>query len=36
MKNIYHGPTCGRLLKHDTKEIEASLLNSEEDEHHVP
>ena len=34
--NIYHAPACGRLLNHNTKEMEASLLSNEEDEHHSP
>jgi len=33
---IYHDPICGRLLKHNIKELEASLLNNEEDEHYCP
>lgn len=29
--NIYHASACGRLLKHNTKSLEASLLYSEEE-----
>lgn len=34
MINIYHGPPCGRALKHNTKEVEANLLDNKEKEEH--
>jgi len=35
MINIYHGQVCGRMLKHNTKEIEASLLKDQQQGHNA-
>jgi len=35
MINIYHGQACGRMLKHNTKAIEASLLKNQQEEHNT-
>jgi len=32
--NIYHGPPYERVLKHNTEEIEANLLDNKEEEEH--
>jgi len=36
MINIYHGQACGRMLKHNTKKIEALLLEDQQQEHNAP
>jgi hypothetical protein len=33
MISIYHGQACGRMLKHNTNEIEAILFGDEEKEY---